>query len=260
MELPRTLDPTECKLAIHHINRTNNHQLNAFKNSNSFKLFDDNQKQRPLENKQPPFRITKLNTFHYCAFAWIANSQLVLNATLKTRLSVRATMNLILKNWSLSVKEFEIAYDDKDDKNLIYHGHTLPCLHDDGFCKPNILNSFIIVWFPVELCLVFSIHSFIGRMSKLNNHYWLETEHVLVIKTPIFQLTLLTMIPNLKPASLVSKLYLKIKCFVSNPHIYTLLKTLTYSLPIKTVLTCTLVNVILFNSLKVNITINSLHN
>ena len=51
------------------LNRTDNPQLNAFEYSNSFTFFDDIQKQRPLETKQPPFRITKPNTFHYCAFA-----------------------------------------------------------------------------------------------------------------------------------------------------------------------------------------------
>ena len=45
------------------------------------------------------------------------------------------------------------------------------------FCKPTILTPFTIVWFPEDFCLIFSIHSFIGRMSKLNNRYWLETEH-----------------------------------------------------------------------------------
>ena len=78
--------------------------------------------------------------------------------------------------WSLIVKEIEITHDDEDNK-LIYHGHTLLCPHDDGFCKPTILTPFTIVWFPEDLCLIFSIHSFFGRMSKLNNRYWLETEH-----------------------------------------------------------------------------------
>ena len=82
MERPRTLDPTECKHAIRHLNGTNNPQLDAVNYSNSFTFFDDIQKQRLLETKQPPFRITKFNTFHYGAFAWITNSQLVLNSTL----------------------------------------------------------------------------------------------------------------------------------------------------------------------------------
>ena len=84
MERPLTLDPTECKRAILQLNGTNNPQLNAFNYSNSFPFFEDIQKQRLLKTKQS-FRIKKLNTFHYGAFAWIANSQLVLNATLKEK-------------------------------------------------------------------------------------------------------------------------------------------------------------------------------
>ena len=53
---------------------------------------------------------------------------------------------------------------------------TFPCLLDDGFCHPTILTPYTIVWFPDDLCLLFSIHSFIGRMSKIGNRYWLETE------------------------------------------------------------------------------------
>ena len=178
MERPRTLDNTECKRAIPHLNGTNNPQLDAFSYTNSFTFFNDVQNQRLLETKQPPFRITKLNTFHYGAFAWIANSQLVLNSTLKEKAICwnRSEYNIEKDSWSLIVKENEINYDDKDNK-FIYHGHTLPCLHDDGVCKPTILTPFTIVWFPEELCLIFSIHSFVGRLSQLNNRYWLETEH-----------------------------------------------------------------------------------
>ena len=83
MERLRTFDPTECKHAIRHLNITKIPQLDVFNSSNSFTFFNDIQKQRLLETKQPPFRIIKLNTFHYGAFAWIAISQLVLNSTLK---------------------------------------------------------------------------------------------------------------------------------------------------------------------------------
>ena len=59
---------------------------------------------------------------------------------------------------------------------LVYHGHTLPSLHDDGFGKSTNLPQFTLVWFPEELCLIFSNHAFIGRMYKLKTSYWLETE------------------------------------------------------------------------------------
>ena len=259
MERPRTLDPTECKHAIRHLNGTNNPQLNAFNYSNSFTFFNDIQKQRLLETKQSPFRITKLNTFHYGAFAWISNSQLVLNSTLKEKAVCWDRYEYIIEkdSWSLIVKEIEITYDDKDNK-LIYHGHTLPCLHDDGFCKPTILTPFTIVWFPEDLCLIFSIHSFIGRMSKLNNRYWLETEHFFITTPPQFQPILLIMIPNLKPVSLVLKFSLKIKCFVINRLLYILLNILIFLLHIKKDLICKLVNPILFNYRKMNNIINLL--
>ena len=49
------------------------HSLMIFKNNASLKL------------NNLLFRITKLNTFHYGAFAWIANSQLVLSSTLEEK-------------------------------------------------------------------------------------------------------------------------------------------------------------------------------
>ena len=74
-------------------------------------------------------------------------------------------MNIIEQDSRLLiVREIERTYDYKDNKP-IYHEHTLPCLHDHGFCKPTILTPFTIVWFPEEFRLVVSIHSFIGRMS-----------------------------------------------------------------------------------------------
>ena len=59
-------------------------------------------------------------------------------------------MKILLKRnrWSLIVKEIEITYDDKVNE-LIYHGHPLPCLHDEGVCKPTILTPFIIVWLEI---------------------------------------------------------------------------------------------------------------
>ena len=222
MERPRTLDNTECKRAIPHLNGTNNPQLDAFSYTNSFTFFNDVQNQRLLETKQPPFRITKLNTFHYGAFAWIANSQLVLNSTLKENAICwnRSEYNIEKDSWSLIVKENEINYDDKDNK-FIYHGHTLPCLHDDGVCKPTILTPFTIVWFPEELCLIFSIHSFVGRLSKLNNRYWLETEHF--FNNHYFTTSTDTPYHDTKSQTRLSRfeIFPEKKCFLKNPLLYT---------------------------------------
>ena len=82
-------------------------------------------------------------------------------------------------SWSLIVREVELTYDEKEN-TLIYDGHTLPYLHDDGFCHPRRLTPYTMVWFPDDLCLLFSIHSFNGRMSKIGIRYWLETERFFI--------------------------------------------------------------------------------
>ena len=89
--------PYVYKRAIRHLSGTNNPQLNAFDYSSSFTFFDGIQKQRLLEIKQPPFRVTKPNNFHYGAFAWITNSQLVLNSSLKEKAVRWIYMNVSLK-------------------------------------------------------------------------------------------------------------------------------------------------------------------
>ena len=50
---------------------------------------------------------------------------------------------LLLKSWKLTISEIEITYDDKENK-MIYDGHTLPCLHTDGYCKPTTTNTLYI--------------------------------------------------------------------------------------------------------------------
>ena len=83
MKRPCSLDPTEFKLSIRHLNDTDKPQLNAVEYSNSITFFEDIQTQRLLEIIS--FRITKLNTFHYGAFARKGNSQLASNSTFKEK-------------------------------------------------------------------------------------------------------------------------------------------------------------------------------
>ena len=113
MDRPRTLDPTECKHAIRPYNGTDNPQLSALDFSNSFTFLVDIQKQRFLETKQPPCRITKLNTFHYGAFAWIASSRPILHATHKEKVVCWDRYEYIIEkySWSTIVREIEITYD-----------------------------------------------------------------------------------------------------------------------------------------------------
>ena len=59
---------------------------------------------------------------------------------------------------------------------MIFDGHTLPCLHTDGYCKPTTQTPYILLWFNEEFCLIFRLQQFVGRMTKLKNRYWLETD------------------------------------------------------------------------------------
>ena len=77
--------------------------------------------------------------------------------------------------WSLSISEVENTYDGKENV-IINTGQTPPFYHIVGFCKPTILAPYPMVWFPQDFPLVFWVHSFIGRMSSLNDHYSLETQ------------------------------------------------------------------------------------
>ena len=77
-------------------------------------------------------------------------------------------------SWRLEVSEIELTYDDKDA--MIIDGHTLPCCFADGFCKPTTKTPFTLVWFSDDCCLMFTFQDFIGRMTKIENRYWVETD------------------------------------------------------------------------------------
>ena len=228
-----------------------NLKLNAFDYINSFTFFDDTQKQRLLF-------VQRTQHFSSCfrgAFAWIANYQLVLNATLKQAVCLDRHEYLIKKDsWSLIVKEIERTNDDKDN-TLFYHGHTLPCFRDDGLCKATISTQFTIVWLPEEVFLIFLIPSFIGRMSKLiirychfnhnNSHFPLEAPY-----------------HNCKSQSRFSRFDIlpEKKRFAINIHLFLLPNTLIALLHMIKAFSFTLVNVILVNYLEMNNKIDSLLN
>ena len=111
MERPLPLDPTKSKLAIHHFNGTNNPQLNSYKHINAFTFFDDIKKQQLLERYQPRFQITRLNTYQYGTFAYVHNSDLVLNVKYgATKVSKDKHEYIIEKDsWSLIAREVELT-------------------------------------------------------------------------------------------------------------------------------------------------------
>ena len=70
---------------------------------------------------------------------------------------------------------------------MIIDGHTLPCYFADGFCKPTTKTPYTLVWFNHDNCLIFTLKEFFGRMTKIEDTYWIETDtfvHSSILKKP----------------------------------------------------------------------------
>ena len=80
-----------------------------------------------------------------------------------------------LVSWRLEVSELELTYDDTENV-MITDGHTLLCFFAEGFCKQTAKTHFSLVWFSVDFCLNFTIQDFIGRMTKIQDRFWIETD------------------------------------------------------------------------------------
>ena len=81
-----------------------------------------------------------------------------------------------LLSWRLSVSEVEHTYDDTE-KITVIGGHTLPQYFADDFCKPTFKTLFLLVWFNDDFRLIFTLQDFVGRMIKIDDRYWIETDY-----------------------------------------------------------------------------------
>ena len=57
----------------------------------------------------------------------------------------------------------------------------------DGFCKPTTKTPHTLVWFSDDFCLFLTLQDFIGRMTKFEDLYWIETDsfvHSSITKKP----------------------------------------------------------------------------
>ena len=59
---------------------------------------------------------------------------------------------------------------------MIHDGHILPGYHSDGFCKPTTKTPYTLTCFDEKFCLIFQLHEFIGRMTRIKDRYWIETD------------------------------------------------------------------------------------
>ena len=60
---------------------------------------------------------------------------------------------------------------------MIHDGFILPCYHSDGFCKPTTRTPYTLTWFHEKFCLIFLLRDFIGRMTRVKDQYWIETDN-----------------------------------------------------------------------------------
>ena len=60
---------------------------------------------------------------------------------------------------------------------MIHGGYILPCYHSVGFRKPTTRTPYILTWFDEKVCLRFRLQEFIGKMTKIKDRYWIETDN-----------------------------------------------------------------------------------
>ena len=59
---------------------------------------------------------------------------------------------------------------------MIHDGYILPCYHFDGICKPTTRTPYILTWFDEHFRLIFRLQEFIGRITRIKDRYWIETD------------------------------------------------------------------------------------
>ena len=145
-----------------------------------------------------------------------------------------------LVSWRLEISKIELTYDDTENV-MIIDGQSLPCYFADGFCKSTTKTPFTLVWFSDDFCLIFTLQDFLGRMTKIEDGYWIETDSfVHSSHSTKSDTTLGIKIQNIltymlhihkTPITLVFhvlKSFQMLKLFVVNRILYTLLKFLTF--------------------------------
>ena len=157
-------DPLYCKNIIRHLNGANNKILNNFKFNRDFTLLEDHYNQEILEPLQTPSTVyTGTFTYMPADKDWIYDP--LENPLHHCPAYLQIEVNLL--SWRLPVFEVEITYDDTENV-MVIDGLTLPCYFVDGLCKPTTKTRFTLVWFLDDLCLIFTLQDFVGRMTRID--------------------------------------------------------------------------------------------
>ena len=164
---------------IRYLNATDSNELNNYNIQSSFSFFDDSGYQNKIERFQQPFRVNKLKAWHIGTFVIDEHYQdWILNFTPNYYSRCRSDREHLItrQSWKLRITNAEITYDDKNNQ-MIHDGYILPCYHSDGFCKPTTRTPYILTWFDEKFCLIFRLQEFIGRMTRIKDSDWIETDN-----------------------------------------------------------------------------------
>ena len=164
---------------IRYLNATDSNELNNYNIQSSFSFFDDNDYQNNFERVQQPIRVDKLNAWHIGTFVYDEHYQdWIVNFTQNYYLGCRSDREHLItrQSWNLRITNAKIAYDDKNIQ-MIHDGYILPCYHSDGFCKPTTRTPYSLTWFDEKVCSIFRLQEFIGRMTRIKDRYWIETDN-----------------------------------------------------------------------------------
>ena len=161
---------------IRHLIATDSNELNNYNIQSSFSFFDDSDYQNKIEQVLQPIRVKRLNTWHIGTFVFDEHyPDWIVNFTQNTYSRCRSDWEHLItrKNW---ITNAEITYDDENNQ-MIHDGYILPCYHSDGFCKPTTRTPYILIWSDEKFCLIFRLQKFIGRMTRIKDRYWIETDN-----------------------------------------------------------------------------------
>ena len=62
--------------------------------------------------------------------------------------------------------------------------NILPSYFADGFCKPTTKTPYTLVWCIDNFCLIFSLQDLVGRITKIEDRYLIETDSFVPSSTP----------------------------------------------------------------------------
>ena len=164
---------------IRYLNATDSNELNNYNIQSSFSFFDDSDYQNKIERIQQPFRVNKLNAWHIGTFVYDEHYQdWIMNFTQNHYSRCKSDREHLITRQSckLRITNAEITNDDKNNQ-MIHDGYILPCYHSDEFCKPTTRTPYILPWFDEKCCLIFRLQEFIGRMTRIKDRYWIETDN-----------------------------------------------------------------------------------